>query len=196
MTQDDLKIPKLDTTGKNWPTWKTKLEHTLGVKWLKRHLYGTALSSTDPVSKHSPAWTPATAAEEQEVEDYEKALEDWDVKDCAVKHYISSFIPDTLYIHLNLKTTGAEYLKVLHELFEDRLCHFRLPLSGSHWVHLLLPKDEANGFKYYGSSQGEKMVSHIIWNAIFRSNYDIPEIALSGRVALCGYTFCTLFVHF
>jgi hypothetical protein len=44
------------------------------------------------------------------------------------------------------------------------------------------------------------MVSHINWNAIFRSNYDIPEIALSGRVALwvvrgppSGYTFCTLF---
>jgi hypothetical protein len=32
------------------------------------------------------------------------------------------------------------------------------------------------------------MVSHIIWNAIFRSNYDIPEIALSGRA--------TLWVHF
>jgi hypothetical protein len=77
--------------------------------------------------------------------------------------------------------------------------HFRLPLSGSHWVYLLLPKDEANGFQYYGSSQGEKMVSHIIWNAIFRSNYEIPEIALSGRVALWVhflYPFCTHLVHF
>jgi hypothetical protein len=55
------------------------------------------------------------------------------------------------------------------------------------------------------------MVSHIIWNAIFRSNYDIPEIALSGRVALWvhflytflytldtlfGTLFCTLLAHF
>jgi hypothetical protein len=51
------------------------------------------------------------------------------------------------------------------------------------------------------------MISHIIWNAIFRSNYDIPEIALSGRAALWVhilytfvYTFTTLFgtllVHF
>jgi hypothetical protein len=47
------------------------------------------------------------------------------------------------------------------------------------------------------------MVSHVIWNAIFRSNYDIPEIALSGRAALwvvrgppSGYTFCTLLLHF
>jgi hypothetical protein len=122
MTRDDLKILKLNATGKTWPTWKTKLEHTLGVKWLKRHLYGTALNPTDQVSKHSPAWTPATAAKEQEVEDYEKALEDWDAKDCAVKCYISSFIPDTLYIHLNSKTMGAAYFKVLYELFEDRLC--------------------------------------------------------------------------
>jgi hypothetical protein len=40
------------------------------------------------------------------------------------------------------------------------------------------------------------MVSHVIWNAIFRSNYDIPEIALSGRAALWVhflYTFTTLF---
>jgi hypothetical protein len=39
------------------------------------------------------------------------------------------------------------------------------------------------------------MVSHVIWNAIFRSNYDIPEIALSGRAALWVhflYTFGTL----
>jgi hypothetical protein len=43
------------------------------------------------------------------------------------------------------------------------------------------------------------MVFHVIWNAIFRSNYDIPEIALSGRAALWVhflYTFTTLFVHF
>jgi hypothetical protein len=43
------------------------------------------------------------------------------------------------------------------------------------------------------------MVFHVIWNAIFRSNYDIPEIALSGRAALWVhflytflYTFGTL----
>jgi hypothetical protein len=106
-----LKILKLNTTGENWPTWKTKLEHALGTKQLKKHLYGTALSPMDLVSKHSPVWTPTTAAEEQKVEDYEKALEGWDTKDCAVKHYISSSIPDTLYIHLNSKTTGAKYFE-------------------------------------------------------------------------------------
>jgi hypothetical protein len=39
------------------------------------------------------------------------------------------------------------------------------------------------------------MVSHIIWNAIFRSNYDIPEIALSGRVALWVHFLYTFIVH-
>ncbi|KAN0086078.1 hypothetical protein V8E55_007212 [Tylopilus felleus] len=62
MTRDDLKIPKLDATGKNWPTWKTKLEHAFTVP-----------TPTDPAYQYSPMWIPITAAELQEVVDYEKA---------------------------------------------------------------------------------------------------------------------------
>ena len=118
--RDDLKIPKLDATGKNWPTWKTKLENALGAKRLKKYLHGMALVPTNPADRRSPVWIPTTAEEQQEVDDYKKASEDWDEKDSTVKHYISSSIPDSLYIHLNLKSTGAEYFAALHELFEDR----------------------------------------------------------------------------
>ena len=118
--RDDLKILKLDATGKNWPTWKTKLENALGTKRLKKYLHGTALVPTNPADGRSPAWIPTTAEEQQEVDDYKKASEDWDEKDSAVKHYISSSIPDSLYIHLNLKSTVAEYFAALHELFENQ----------------------------------------------------------------------------
>ena len=120
MTRDDLKIPKLDTTGKNWPTWKTKLEHALDVKRLKKYLHDTVPTPMNPAYQHSPMWIPITVAELQEVVDYEKACEDWDEKDCAVKRYISSSIPNSLYIHLTLKTMGAEYYQLLCELFENR----------------------------------------------------------------------------
>ena len=119
MTRDDLKIPKLDATGKNWPTWKTKLEHALGAKQLKKYLHGTVPTPMNPAYQHLPAWIPITVAELQEVADYEKACENWDEKDCAVKHYVSSSIPDSLYIHLTSKTTGTEYYQALCELFEN-----------------------------------------------------------------------------
>ena len=119
MTRDDLKIPKLNTTRKNWPTWKTKLEHALGMKWLKKYLHGTVPTPMNPAYQYSPAWIPITAAELQEVADYEKACEDWDEKDGAVKHYISSSIPDSLYIHLTSKTMGAEYYQVFCKLFKN-----------------------------------------------------------------------------
>ncbi|KAF8833319.1 hypothetical protein BDN67DRAFT_876201, partial [Paxillus ammoniavirescens] len=54
------------------------------------------------------------------VTDYERAFESWDEKDCMVKHYIGSSIPDTLFIHLHSKTTGAEYFEALCEQFENR----------------------------------------------------------------------------
>ena len=118
--RDDLKIPKLNATGKNWPTWKTKLENALGTKRLKKYLHGTVLVPTNPADGRSPAWIPTTAEEQQEVDDYKKASKDWDEKDSAVKHYISSSIPNSLYIHLNSKSTGAEYFAALCELFEDQ----------------------------------------------------------------------------
>ncbi|KIJ11041.1 hypothetical protein PAXINDRAFT_39912, partial [Paxillus involutus ATCC 200175] len=106
-------IPKLDTTGKNWPTWKVKLKHALGVKRLKGYLNGTVLMPMHPAEQHSPAWIPTTTAEELEVADYERAFESWDKKDCMVKHYIGSSIPNTLFIHLHSKSTGAKYFEAL-----------------------------------------------------------------------------------
>ncbi|KAN0081298.1 hypothetical protein V8E55_008922, partial [Tylopilus felleus] len=115
-----MKIPKLNTTGKNWPTWKTKLEHALGAKRLKKYLHGMVPTPMNPAYQHSPAWISITVAELQEVADYEKACENWDEKDCTVKHYISFSITDSLYIHLTSKTTGTEYYQALCKLFENR----------------------------------------------------------------------------
>ncbi|KAF9218412.1 hypothetical protein BS17DRAFT_575503 [Gyrodon lividus] len=118
--RDDLKIPKVDTTGKNWSTWKVKLEHALGMKRLKGYLNGMVLMLTHPAEQHLPAWIPTTIAEELEVADYERAFESWDEKDCMVKHYIGSSIPDTLFIHLHSKTMGIEYFEALCEQFKNR----------------------------------------------------------------------------
>ncbi|KAF9227470.1 hypothetical protein BS17DRAFT_659323, partial [Gyrodon lividus] len=103
-------IPKLDATGKNWLTWKVKLEHALGAKQLKGYLNGTVLMPTHPAERYWPL----------DVTDYERAFKSWDEKNCMVKHHIGSSIPNTLFIHLHSKTTGAEYLEALCEQFENR----------------------------------------------------------------------------
>ncbi|KIK79906.1 hypothetical protein PAXRUDRAFT_56004, partial [Paxillus rubicundulus Ve08.2h10] len=119
-TQDDLKIPKLDATRKNWLTWKVKLEHALGAKRLKGYLNGTVLMPTHPAEWHLPAWIPTMTAEELEVADYERAFKSWDEKDCMVKHYIGSSIPNTLFIHLHSKTTGTKYFEALCKQFKSQ----------------------------------------------------------------------------
>ncbi|KIK76739.1 hypothetical protein PAXRUDRAFT_168914 [Paxillus rubicundulus Ve08.2h10] len=62
-TQGNLKIPKLDATGKNWLTWKVKLAHALSVKRLKGYLNGMVLMPMHPAEQHLPAWIPTTTAE-------------------------------------------------------------------------------------------------------------------------------------
>ena len=71
---DELKIPKLNTSGKNWPSWKAKLEHALGTRRLKGYLHGTVLILMDPAEQHSPVWIPTTMTELQEVEVLDKRL--------------------------------------------------------------------------------------------------------------------------
>jgi len=115
-----LKVPKLDASGKDWPSWKARLELSLVARGLSGYLNGMKPMPSDPAIGKSPAWIPTTPAEQKEVEDYEKDLAEWIEKDAVVRQQIAVTIPNSLFIHLISKSTAKEYYDVLKGQFEQR----------------------------------------------------------------------------
>ncbi|KIK76840.1 hypothetical protein PAXRUDRAFT_168597 [Paxillus rubicundulus Ve08.2h10] len=94
------KIPKLDASGKNWSSWKARLEVTLTGRKLLSYLHGMKPMPIDPTVGKLPAWVPTTPAEIAEVADYKKNLKGWTEKNALVQEQITTAIPDSLFICL------------------------------------------------------------------------------------------------
>lgn len=106
---------------KNGPTWKARLELAVEARGLEGYLHGKKLKPKDPREGKSPGWTPTTAAEIKEVDDYETASEKWHEKNALVKQQIAVTIPNSLFLQIKSKPTAHKYYEALKTHFEDRL---------------------------------------------------------------------------
>ena len=83
-TSEDIKLPKLDASGKEWTTWKVRLQVVVASRGLSRYLDGTMTKPIDPAAGKLARWTATTPDEVKAVAEYAKTLPTWVEKDAKV----------------------------------------------------------------------------------------------------------------
>ena len=71
---EEIKLPKLDTSGKEWTTWKVQLQLAASSQGLAGYLDGSKVKPTDLAARKPDRWTATTTAKVKLVEDYTKIL--------------------------------------------------------------------------------------------------------------------------
>ena len=117
---EEIKLPKLDTSGKEWTTWKVWLQLAASSWGLAGYLNGSKAKPMDPAAGKLDGWTVTTTAEVKLVEDYTKDLVTWTKKDMKVWHMIANTLPNSFFVHLVNKNSAREYFTTLCGLFEKR----------------------------------------------------------------------------
>ncbi|KAH7903098.1 hypothetical protein BJ138DRAFT_1021149, partial [Hygrophoropsis aurantiaca] len=113
---DFLRVPKLNADGSNWVIYKDRLQWSANARGLLGHING---KKTKPVSPNTASGTP-TAAEQKLIDEYKKALEEWETRDAIVKQQIAGTIPDSLFIRIRALETASEIWATLTNEFENR----------------------------------------------------------------------------
>ena len=119
-TSEDIKLLKLDVSGKEWTTWKVRLQVVVTSRGLSGYLDGTMTKPIDPATGQSPGWTATTPDEVKEVTEYVKNLVVWIEKDAKVRHIIANTLPNSLFICITNKKSAHENFDTLSTLFEQR----------------------------------------------------------------------------
>ena len=73
-TSEEVKLPKLDTSGKDWTTWKVHLQLAAGSRGLGGYLNGSKTKPIDPATGKSVGWMAMTPDEIKLVEEYDKDI--------------------------------------------------------------------------------------------------------------------------
>ena len=81
---EEVKLPKLDASGKEWTTWKVRLQVVVASRGLSGYLDGTMTKPIDPAAGKSAGWTATTPDEVKAVAEYAKTLPTWVEKDAKV----------------------------------------------------------------------------------------------------------------
>lgn len=119
--KESIKHPKLDTSGKEWTSWKACLLVALQTRGLNGYLDGTMLPPIDPALGKSPAWVPTTLDEVNAVKAYKKALAEWTKEDGIAKHTIAMTLPNPLFMHILQHNTTKGYFDTLKAMFKQHL---------------------------------------------------------------------------
>ena len=117
---EDIKLLKLDMSGKEWTTWKVRLQVVVASRGLSGYLDGMMTKPIDPVAGKSARWTATTPDEVKAVAEYAKTLPTWVKKDAKVRHIIANTLPNSLFIRLANKKSTYEYFDTLSTLFKQR----------------------------------------------------------------------------
>lgn len=167
---EEIKLPKLDASGKDWTTWKVRLQLAAGSRGLGGYLDGSKKKPIDPAAGNSPGWTATTSEEIQSVEDYEKSLATWTEKDTKVRHMIANTLPNTLFIRLVGKDSAHGYFSTLQGLFEKR----SLVVGGAHIDRIIALREEL-------ASIGRPVLDDDLFNIVYAS---LPRSYNPGLAAL------------
>ena len=73
-TSEEIKLPKLDASSKDWTTWKVRLQLATGSWGLGGYLDGSKKKPIDPATGHTAGWMAMSPTDIKLVEHYEKDL--------------------------------------------------------------------------------------------------------------------------
>jgi len=118
-TSEEIKLPKLDTSGKEWAVWKVQLQVVVASRGLSGYLNGTIPKPIDPAVGQPDGWTVKTVDEVKAVTEYTKDMTTWIEKDAKVQHIIATTLLNSLFIRLVNKKSAFEYFMMLSTLFEQ-----------------------------------------------------------------------------
>ena len=62
-TSEEIKLPKLDASGKEWTIWKARLHVVVASRGLSGYLNGTSSKPIDPAVGQPSGWTAKTPDE-------------------------------------------------------------------------------------------------------------------------------------
>lgn len=121
------RLPKLDAQEENWSTVKDRLEVYFGEHRLGRHIKGIARKPVEIVlHEDDDQWYLPTDTnhqspiEEDKVEGYHKALEDWESNESKTRKAIYAVISDTRYLEVRGLANVAEIWTTLCNALEKR----------------------------------------------------------------------------
>jgi len=118
-TSEEIKLPKLDASGKEWAVWKVRLQVVVAGRGLSGYLNGTTPKPIDPAVRKLDGWTAKTVDEVKAVAEYTKDMTTWIEKDVKVQHIIATTLPNSLFIRLINKKSAFKYFTMLSTLFEQ-----------------------------------------------------------------------------
>ncbi|TBU34368.1 hypothetical protein BD311DRAFT_618953, partial [Dichomitus squalens] len=112
LTDDVVRVPKLDVSGTNWVLYKERLTWAADAKGLAGHLDGTVQEPNAPPSPATPASVAQTAPATE--------LATWKKGEAIVKQLIASTIPDSLFMKVRSKGTARDIWDALAAEFQQR----------------------------------------------------------------------------
>ncbi|OJA08694.1 hypothetical protein AZE42_12121 [Rhizopogon vesiculosus] len=126
-------IPQLAEDGTNWITYKERILTMIGARGLMRYVDGRAMKpvpyAVDP-TKNKTMKPDGTPALETEIEELDKKLNEFLMKDSLVKQHVFSTITDRLLLRVQKLDSASKIWEEIHAIHEGKgdlvqidLCH-------------------------------------------------------------------------
>src|ERR1700731_132937 len=102
-------IVKLCDNGSNWPDYEMKAKTTMGAKGLIRHVEGTARRPIPfDIENNRPVSEPGKPAMRLEIQDLERAMDEYEKKEYAARHIMLTTVSPHLSMILRANTSAAQ----------------------------------------------------------------------------------------
>lgn len=98
LSDELMKVPKLDVGGTNWVIYKDRLTWSIDARGYLHHIDGSEVEPVDPVTRVAgQTLTPTELIADTE---WRKELRTWRQEEAVVKQQIAATIPDSLFIKI------------------------------------------------------------------------------------------------
>lgn len=134
---DFLRIPKLQSDGKNWIVYADRLALAVRVRGLEGHLTGKTIIPVPPADRipEPPVAANATSAEvtardqaeasskaahQLLVDAYEKEFATWSHEEAIVAQQIASTVPESLYLRIRAQPSVKQAMDIMRATYQLR----------------------------------------------------------------------------
>jgi len=118
LSDDFMKIPKLDEAGKNWVIYKARFLWSIDARGKLEHVDGSAIAPADPITR--TANQVLTPAEDVLNAEWRKELKTWNQGEAIVKQQIAATISDSQFMKICGKPTAYDIWDTLTREFENK----------------------------------------------------------------------------
>jgi len=117
-----LSLPKLQTNGENWVTYKERLRNHLTSKGLVRHINGTAKKPVEVeiINDKTHKKGSSTPMTDNELKMYYDSFTDYEQKEAQVRNVIYKTIPKSVFLQVKGQPTASKVIDKLVAIFEQK----------------------------------------------------------------------------